>query len=458
MKSKEEQFGLKIEDPHPCIRTAVAEFPAAVIESRRDDSVRHFMQNTTCAGFRKGKAPKSLVLSRHGEEVDRHLERVLVNEAFTMFVENKGIDFLMAPDIDGDIPRIEPGKDYTLKLKGYVVPPIDLPGYKGISLEKESDEVSEEDVDKEIVRICELYAEFQKVEEAAAADDMLRISYTSDFDPGEDARPSLKRYCTASNTWCILCEPELLPGVIPALLGCKPGEKKRLVSEFPGDFPESELAGRQVTYEMELHVIQRRAPLKSADALKEKMGFEDVGKMREYIAEAMSNSRRGQSVIKAENAALQQVCKDFAGMDIPMGLLSRFIIVELEDMISSTVRTEEDMNKFQQSEVEYRKVAEAVARQKVGAFLVCRRIAKVEDITVKDEELREAIGRLESSSGVDKQRFKQYINRPGRLDSMHVNMLISKVAKFIVANADVKIVPWKDPGVEAGSDSDEQGG
>ncbi|MBN1864522.1 MAG: trigger factor [Victivallales bacterium] len=443
MNSKEEQLNLKIEEVHPCIRTAVAEFPADYVDRQRDEAIKHFTQNSACPGFRKGKAPKSMVLSRHGADIDRHLGSVLAKAAFAKFVENKDLDFLMTPDIEGDLPKIEQGKEYILKLKGYVVPPMDLPDYKGISLERESDKVSEEDVDKEIKRFCELYAEFQEVDEPAVSGDMLKISYTSDFDPGESARTAIKRYASASDTWCVLCDPEMLPGIVAAMLGCRPGEKRKLTSEFPADFPESEIAGRKVAYEIELHSIQRRTPLKSAEALKDKIGLDDVGKMRDHISEAMSDSRRNQSRMKVEHDALEHVSKATKDIDIPMELLGRFILVEIEDLINSMVRTNDDLKEFRKSEEHYRKIAESLARKKIEIFLACRKIARIENISVKDEEIQNELSRLESHSGLDKQRFRKFITRPGRLDSMHVNLLVAKIARMIVKNAEIKEVPWK---------------
>jgi len=126
-------------------------------------------------GFRPGKAPRNIIATFYKDYIDDELRNRLVKN--TMF------DALKEADIN---PIGEPIVDFLEEdgLKGYVlecevIPEIELPEYKGIEVEVEPINITEEDINKRIESIRLLHAEMRmkEADEGAEEGDFVVISY-----------------------------------------------------------------------------------------------------------------------------------------------------------------------------------------------------------------------------------------------------------------------------------------
>ena len=126
------------------------EIGAKTVERARKDILRHMTEHTELPGFRKGKVPEDMIISRVGETavwedaVEKTLERLLP-ELF----EAEKIDPVGRPDI---VPlKLAPGNPVNLRLTFALVPALILPDYKKIAATEQKITVVEAEVtDKEI--------------------------------------------------------------------------------------------------------------------------------------------------------------------------------------------------------------------------------------------------------------------------------------------------------------------
>ena len=133
-----------------------------------------------------------------------------------------------------------------------------------------------------------MYGSYAGIEEAAKAEDMLKVDYSSDFVPAEDASASVKRQAAATDSFIWLNEPETMPGVIAALTGAEKGKEYEFKSEYPADYREAALAGKTVNYKVTVKDIQRRTKLEDA-ALLEKLQLKSMDELRDRLRKAQSS-------------------------------------------------------------------------------------------------------------------------------------------------------------------------
>ena len=200
---------------------------------------------TRIPGFRKGKAPASLILSKYKNYILDDVAKVLQQAAFQKLTGNKDLDIVSFGQLKAEA-QPETGKEYAFSLELEVAPKFDLPEYKGLEIKVEQKETLDEKFAAELENLKKLYAEFLNVDGEAVAGDMLKVSYDSDFVLPEDASAGLKRAVKADEAWFYLMEPEQIPGLQKAMIGTKKGAEVKFKADFPADWREPGLAGKSV--------------------------------------------------------------------------------------------------------------------------------------------------------------------------------------------------------------------
>ena len=168
-----------------------ATFDAAV-----DKVYRKQVKNINVPGFRKGKAPKSVIEKMYGAGVFfEDAINDLIPENYEAAVKEAGIVVVGQPEIDV-VSLDENG--LVLSAKVPVKPEMQIKDYKGIEAVKAAAEATDEQVDRELEMIRERNSrEIEITEEAAQMGDIVKIDFDGSvdgvaFDGGKGTDYSLK--------------------------------------------------------------------------------------------------------------------------------------------------------------------------------------------------------------------------------------------------------------------------
>ena len=133
-------------------------------------------------GFRKGKAPRKMIENMYGEGIfyDEAFELVF-DEVYGPAVEENKIEVVDRPEIE--IQEIGAGKNLKFTCEVFVMPEVTLGEYKGLEVEKEKIEITDEAVDAEIDRVRNRNSRIQTVARAAAMGDTAVIDFVGTKNP-----------------------------------------------------------------------------------------------------------------------------------------------------------------------------------------------------------------------------------------------------------------------------------
>ncbi|MFA6714489.1 MAG: trigger factor [Victivallales bacterium] len=406
-----------------------------LVESELKDVIREFSRMVVIPGFRKGKAPAAMLVKRYNKEVMGEMQRRMFAAAFEKVSSDKSVDIVSygAPQ---ETAPLKLDAEYSFSIAFDLAPEIEIPEYKGVEVEVEPVKVSKEDIDKQIDYYRNMYAAYEDIDTPAQAEDMLKVSYTSDFELPEDASPSLKRQVSAESNWLWLNNPELIPGAVKALTGAEKGKEYKLEADYPADWRDAELAGKKVKYEIKVLNVQRRKALSDEEVV-EKMKFESVEKMREMFETVAKNEAERNRESEVSRKVYEVLDKKINKFDLPPNILAGETQNELHRMAQG-VKSEEEVEKFKQDLENKKKEAEKTAKEKLRKTFIMRKIAQLEDISVEQHEIDGQIKDMSTHYGYKEKEIRSMLEKGGGIEEMHMDMLAVKVSGFLGKEAKIK--------------------
>lgn len=201
-------------------------------------------------GFRQGHVPEALIrkqISKAG--LHEFAAEEVANEALAKGIEETKIELVARPTME--LKEADDEKA-VLVFHCTVIPEVTLKEYKGLDIHKEEVNVTDEDVEEEVKRIQNRYADWvlREEEEAAQNGDQVVIDYAGTIDGVPFEGGSAENYPLelGSNTF--------IPGFEDQLVGVKTGDEKDVVVTFPEDYNAADLAGKEAVFKCTVHDIK----------------------------------------------------------------------------------------------------------------------------------------------------------------------------------------------------------
>ncbi len=127
--------------------------PAEDFAKGIDKSYRALRGRINVPGFRKGKAPRSVIERLYGKEI---FYEDAVNDwlesKYAGLLDENNVRAVDQPKVDVDWSAIQPGGDVAMTALVYVYPDVKLGEYKNLTVEIDREKVTDADIDARIER------------------------------------------------------------------------------------------------------------------------------------------------------------------------------------------------------------------------------------------------------------------------------------------------------------------
>ncbi|NDY58333.1 trigger factor [Desulfovibrio sulfodismutans] len=409
--------------------------PAEEANAALTATVAIYRQKADFKGFRKGKAPSSVVESRFRKEIVGEATNELLNVHINEIMGELGKSPLSRIDVDTvELVKDQP-VEYAFEFEH--APAFELPTYMGLDVEEEEVVVSESDVAAVIDRIRGNLAELTPLAENRPAKDGEVVSLS--FEAFEDGVPvpGVK----AENFQLTLGEAQALPEFEALVKTVPSGGQGEGPMTFPADFINQTLAGKSVTMKVAVHVIKEKKLPPLDDAMAQKAGhFESLERMREAINLSYQKSRQDLHKAAAQKKLLDGI---LAKLDFP--LPESLVETHLGQLIDDFVERLERRGKSLEStgktleglRTEFRDQAENIARTQI--FLM--NVAEKEGLEVEPREMDQYFNQLSQKTNQDVLTLKQYYEQNNLVIPVRDKLLADKAVELIYSKANVKKVP-----------------
>lgn len=384
-------------------------------------------------GFRKGKAPMSLVEKTYGSEIfyeDTFNE--IVPEIFEKEVEENKLELVSKPEID--IVQMGKGKELIFTAIVQTKPEFKLGKYKGIALEKIEYNVTDEDINHELGHMADKNSRLVSIEnEPVAEKDIAVIDFEGFVDgvPFEGGKAEKHELEIGSKTF--------IPGFEDQVIGMKIDEEKEINVKFPDEYFSAELAGKDAMFKVKLHEIKRKElPTLDDEFAKDVSEFDTIAELKNSIKEKLETENANKAKYETEEKAIETVC-EATEIDIPSGMVDAEIDNMLKDIETRLSYQGLNMQQYLQmigkSEEDIRKDYEEQAKKSVKSRLVLEAIVNSEKIEASEEEIAEKVKEMATNYGRD---AEELMKNEQLVNYISENMKAEKAIKFVVDNAKIK--------------------
>ncbi len=385
-------------------------------------------------GFRKGKAPRSLIEKRYGETIffDEAINN-LFSLNYPLAMDELDLNVIDYPKTE--MSQVKKGEPFDVTVTVTVYPEFEVTGYKGVEIERVPAEVTDEDVDKEIANMADRNSRMVEVDRPAQDGDTVLIDYAGfvgdeQFEGGTAERYPLK---IGSGTF--------IPGFEDQLIGAKKYEDVEVKVTFPEEYHSEDLAGKEAIFKCKVHEIkEKEVPEIDDDFVKDVSEFDTLDELKASKREELQKAAEARAEDQMKNSAIEKVF-EANDIEVPNVMVEEEINSSLQqfdqqlraqgmDLNSYVQFMGEDMDKFRESIRED-------AFKKTKTRMIVAKIVDQEEFDVTDDEIHEYLEDMAKQYGMEVDKLVEAIG-PQNVETLGGDIKMRKAVDFVYDNAVIK--------------------
>jgi trigger factor len=414
-----------------CKKELVIEIPVDTVQREADFVAGQFAKRARIPGFRPGHAPTSLVRQHFRDDIRSEIAQTLIPRFFQTAVKDHKWEIVGQPRFE-DL-KFEDDRPLTCKATFEIYPEFELQRYKELEVEEEQAAITDADLDKAIADLREGAATFEVVTDRPAADDdHLTVNYR-----GQDTSLPSSQPTEAKEAVVHLGGKHTVQAFTENLRGVKVGEVREFPVTYPADYPQKTLAGKTLSYRVEIQSIKRKVVPPADDELAKSVSeFATLEELRTKLRQDLAENAKRQAEMGSKQKLAEKLLEanQFPVPEVLVEIqLDRKIERTLGQLLSQGIDPRE-------TQVDWRKVREEArpeAEKEVRVALVLSRVADAEKIDLTEEEVDDVIREMARERHLTAAELKTRLTRDGKLDTLKSTRRNQKALDFIYRNAKI---------------------
>ena len=384
-------MNLELKDAGTARKIATVTFDAEEIKKKENEACREIGKIANIPGFRKGKAPVAVIRKKYNKELKDELTRKVSTDAYESILDNKEIKVY-------SILKVEPGDFSTdqgaaIEVTFDIEPDIDLPDYDNFEVSAESDEVSDEDINNEINALRDQRASFDIADREAKAGDYIKCSYEGELDgkPVSEIVPDKPMYGKQSNTWEEAGQAKGLgvDAIAEGVVGMKSGDKKDIKATFEDDFEIAPLAGKSVTYNLEVHEVREKKQPELNEEFFKSLKVENLEELKDKVLTDLE-SRKQREIQNSKRSQITQKILELPDFPLPQQAVEDESNSIFQQRAQRAIQQGAKQEEIETKKDELWQEAKTQGEARVKLTLILSKIAEQEKVEVTNEDLARA--------------------------------------------------------------------
>ncbi|MGX9728523.1 MAG: trigger factor [Candidatus Electronema sp. VV] len=423
---------IAVEELSELTRKLTVTVPADAVQEAMDKAYGKLKKDVHLKGFRKGKAPMSILEKNYGDRVKAEVAEQLVQESYFDAIEAKGLDVVVHPEIRET--RFADDGSFVYVAMVDVKPVFEISQYKGLEIEKPAVNVTEADIDRKIEELRRKHAVLRTAddEHGIVEDDIVIVDFQGFHNEKPMKEVHNENYSIDVGTKRLGAEFE------EQLIGLKKGESALYETEFPADYVNPVMAGKKIEFKVDVKEIKERVKPTADDEFAKDVDANcgSLAELRAGIAKEMRQQREAAQ----EGDLVDRIMQKLIGMN-EFPVPERAVAYEVQEMIN---QTEERLKRaglsLEAAGIKREELAkqnrEAAVKRVKGDFLL-KKVAELEEIKLADEDIERGYQRIAMQYKMTVPEVKQYFQRREEIMPFLAELLNEKILRFLLDAAQI---------------------
>ncbi|MGF6905748.1 trigger factor [Fusobacterium sp. PH5-44] len=405
------------------------------IEPVKEAILAKMVTEVEIPGFRKGKAPFPIVEQNYKEAVTGQIVEEMLDKHYNdIFKGENIIPVSHIMNIKTDLKD----SDMDIIFSVDVYPEVELGEYKGLEVEKETFEMNDEVINKEIEMILNNKATFENAPEGHKAQlgDSVDVAFEGfvdgvAFEGGKSDSHSLK---LGSKMFIDTFEDQLV--------GYMSGQEGEVNVKFPENYHQETLAGKPAVFKVKVNSIKLLNVPELTDEIAKEFGYESVTDLKEKKKEEITTRETSRIENDYRGRLIEKIAEN-TKVDIPFSMIAGEIKNRVTEMENQLQRQGIGMDMYMKmtgmTVQDLEKQIAPSAAFRVKSDLILNAIAKKESIEASEEEIKKQMDDIAKMYNITFEKLEEEINKNGNMEafksSVHAEIILNKALQVVTDSA-----------------------
>ena len=430
------------DDIEQCQTVLHIELDEEDIDPYLNKAYKKVVSRVNIPGFRKGKAPRSIIEQYFGKEslINEELDSMLP-ELTSKAISQQELDIVGMPSIS--LEKMDP---ISFSATVPLTPTIDLGDYSSIRVKRKSTRITKKVIDERIEQLRTSVAAWEPADRKIQTGDMVSANIVGVHNNDEVINEPDGVYLVSEEI------ERPFPGFANKLIGLESDTPSTFELDIPKDFNDEKLAGNTISFNVTVKDIKERILPEVTDEFAQSLGaeYEDLDSLKSEIRKSLKSEAEAEAIRDFRENIISELI-DNATIELPpllVQLESEHMVNEQERMVQQANMVLDDyLQSIGTTREQLIEESRTEAVNRLNRSFILSKLADIEEVEVSNEEIETRIEELFADSEENLPNASQTIEMK---DYLERSMKMEKTIERLEQIAEGKNIPVKD-----GEDKDE---
>ncbi len=421
-----------VEDLSDVKKRVTFEVESEKVKDFVDTQYNDLKKNLQIKGFRKGKAPLSLIKSYFKKQVEADAARKIIDETFEPALKKEKLNAISVLNLDPG--PLEDGEVFKYTAEIEIPPKLDVTGHKGLKLERALRRLDESFIEERLEGIRKEQARLIPLPEGQGLGDgdQAVVDIKATTEEGADL-PSL----TVSDYYMEIGRDFYLPDFDDKLKDMVQGETKEIEQQLPETYPNKEIAGKKAKFLVTINEGKiKQLPEIDDDFAKDLGDYESLQELKDFLRERYEKMFKVQTRKELEEQ-IRDALIEANPFDAPEAMIDNRIEAALNESYQNLAMQGIDPSILPPPSTEQRERIRPSAEKMVKFGILVNSIAEQEGVEINDDELENGIKERAEELNITVDYMKDQLDETDSWEDFRWGLVHEKVIDMIIEQGQV---------------------